>query len=258
MADGKVHLKVVTRDRYVYCPYQYRKVVASVCFIGQRAPMHDFCFRCPKGASFEQQYKGRTFNKAVVPTSAPPGSYVRFPVKVNAKKYGIEYTYAMLKHDGTVEMPFSETVIPGTWLSGRQHHGPFSEAELSDLAKKCAKTRDAMLRNGGEAKSGTGGKKMIGEEMKRLIADKKRRDAIPDGGTVIVDGKAMVKSRYFGMVSKEHARDVPKATQRKAFNTSAFDSKKKAKQEAMPVNPASLITKEAKKLFSGLKKRKGN
>lgn len=249
-----VRLKIVNRTINIDCPYQRRSVPAEVCFIGQRSPTHPFCFRCPDGAVFESQLKARTFNRVVAPMEASEGSRTALRVKVSKKKRGVDFTYAhYIKEKNELTMPMYETIVHGTFLSSREHHGLMSESDLSSLALQAERERKNMRSSGmyhGKAAKSGGKKKMIGKEMQGLIEDKKRRDEIkPSPGGWFADFSA-----------KEALKNAQAKTPQVAVKTSSFmrgkpknrspltTSFKPKKVQAMPTSASSLIQNEARRL----------
>lgn len=233
-----VHLRVVTEGTYIYCPYQSdAQIPASVCSIGSRTPTHPLCYRCPDGALFEERSGGRTFRRVVVGPTHPDSQSITFKVRVSKKKHGIEYTSARLHH-GEVTMPFYETIVPGTFLTSKEHHGPMTDSQLDDLAKKAAQARLFARRGGTPPKQKQKrGKKMIGQEMKALIDDKNRRRGMPS--KYWADSTATAGGRKTVTVTPRNDNT------RKA---SGFASVPKKTRSEAPMSTESLISKEAKRL----------
>ena len=258
-AKPVVRLKVVTIGTYIKCPYQdIAQIAASVCSLGSRTPTHPLCFRCPDGALFEEKNGGRTFQRRVVPETHPGSQSITFKVRVSEKKYGIKYTSAKLSADGSeVTLPFYETIMPGTFMTSREHHGPLSEAELENLARNAARARLTSRRgsSAAEPKKKSGGKKMVGPEMAALIEDKKRRQKMggwyedfkkrnPD----VVGGKTTVTVKPGGKVININTA--------KFKQPSVFAGAQKKVRPSGPISTESLISKEAKRLSALAKKGK--
>ncbi len=246
------HLRVVNLNLTIDCPYVRREVPASVCFTGQRAPTHPYCFQCPDGQEFEEKLQARTFVRVVAPSHTPDNP-VWMRVRVNSKKYGIKYTYAKYK-EGKVTYPFNETVIdPRMSLPilrindyrtipsphAKEHHGVLPDERLKELAEGAAQERKNMRRGVAPTGAVSGGKKkMIGKEMAGLIADRKKRDMsryfpnskIPDRDPV------SVKKSSFPSTQKKVQAQPPQ---------SIFGG---AKRKA-PQTTASIISGTAKKLM---------
>ena len=228
-------LKVIATSNHINCPYFRRQVPTSLCFSGHRTATHPVCFRCSQGVALEEQAKTRTYRRIIVGDDHPGNNTIYLRVKVNKTKHGVDYSYGKLT-DGKIEMPFYETIVSGTYLSTREHHGPMTEAELDELAKQAQRTRHVMLRG---VEPSVAPKKGRGKKVEKKPTEIEPLDLLAPPGKV--------KSRYFGWVSPGTV--VKSKLKAGTITQSAFaGAKKKKEKDNAPISTESLIKAEAKRL----------